>query len=108
MRLVDAPPVNHQKPSVDVLFESVAASFGPNSVGIILTGMGSDGAQGLLSMRRAGAHTIAQDEASSVIFGMPRAAIEEDAAELVLPLDEIALQIRTWISGRQRRGPSIQ
>lgn len=75
------PPVNGHCPSVDRLFTSVARSVGGRSVGVILTGMGRDGAQGLLEMRQAGAHTIAQDEASSVVYGMPKAAVDLGAAE---------------------------
>ena len=86
----DGPQVNYQRPSVDVLFNSVAKYAGANAVGIILTGMGDDGARGLLSMRQSGARTVAQDESSSVVFGMPRAAIELGAAEFVLPLEQIA------------------
>ncbi len=85
----DGPRVNHHKPSVDVLFKSVARAAGPNSVGVILTGMGNDGAKGLLQMKEAGAYTIAQDEKSCVVFGMPKVAIELGAAEEVLPLKEI-------------------
>lgn len=88
-RLSDDTPVNRHKPSVDVMFRSVAQSAGQNAVGVILTGMGRDGAQGLLEMRRAGAHTIAQDEASSIVWGMPRAAFECGAAVEVLPLARI-------------------
>jgi two-component system chemotaxis response regulator CheB len=84
------PRVGYQRPSVDVLFESVAAAAGASAAGILLTGMGTDGAQGLLKMKRAGAYTIAQDEATSVVFGMPREAIELDAVNAVLPLDAIA------------------
>jgi two-component system chemotaxis response regulator CheB len=80
----DAPPVNRHKPSVDVLFRSVAKAVGRNALGMILTGMGDDGARGLLSMRQAGANTIAQDEASSVVFGMPKEAIKLGAAELLI------------------------
>lgn len=79
-------PVNRHRPSVDVLFRSVAQAAASNALGLILTGMGDDGAEGLLAMRRAGAHTIAQDEASCVVFGMPREAISLGAAERVLPL----------------------
>jgi len=86
----DGPAVCHQKPSVEVLFNSVAKYAGPNAVGAILTGMGNDGAKGLLAMRQAGAHTIAQDEATCIVFGMPKEAIKLDAAEFVLPLDKIA------------------
>ena len=84
------PPVNHHKPSVDVLFRSVAQQVGRNAVGVILTGMGGDGARGMLEMREAGAHTIAQDEASCVVFGMPKVAIDMGAALDILPLDDIA------------------
>jgi two-component system chemotaxis response regulator CheB len=89
------PRVCYQRPSVDVLFSSVAEVAGGRAVGVLLTGMGSDGAQGLLKMRRAGAHTIAQDEASCVVFGMPREAILAGAAEQVLPLGAIANGILT-------------
>ncbi len=84
------PPVNRHRPSVDVLFESVAGCAGRNAVGVIMTGMGADGARGLLVMREAGAHTIAQDEATCVVFGMPKEAIALGAAEAVLPLNRIA------------------
>ncbi len=82
--------VNRHRPSVDVLFKSVAQHAAGNAVGIILTGMGADGAKGLLEMRLAGAHTIAQDEATCVVFGMPKEAIINGGAELVLPLPGIA------------------
>ncbi|NDY43174.1 chemotaxis response regulator protein-glutamate methylesterase [Dissulfurirhabdus thermomarina] len=85
----DGPLVNHQRPSVDVLFKSVARAAGPNAVGVILTGMGGDGAKGLLEMRRAGAATLAQDEASSVIYGMPREALKAGGVERVVPLEEM-------------------
>ena len=76
-------------PSVEVLFDSVAQYAGSNAVGAILTGMGDDGAKGMLNMRKNGAHTIAQDEASSVVFGMPKAAIDIGAAEKVVPLSGV-------------------
>jgi len=85
----DAPPVNRHRPSVDVLFASCARQLGRNAVGVILTGMGGDGAAGLKQMRDAGAHTIAQDEASCVVFGMPREAIAAGAAVEVLSLAQI-------------------
>jgi two-component system chemotaxis response regulator CheB len=88
-RIKDGPPVRHQRPSVDVMFGSVARSAGANAVGVILTGMGSDGAEGLVAMREAGARTLAQDEASCVVFGMPKAAIEAGAAEEVAGLGAI-------------------
>jgi two-component system chemotaxis response regulator CheB len=83
------PRVCYQRPSVDVLFHSVAETAGPNAIGVLLTGMGSDGAQGLLRMRQAGARTIAQDEASCVVFGMPREAIALGAAEQIVSLRSI-------------------
>lgn len=86
----DGAPVNRHKPSVDFLFDSVAAVYGKNSVGVILTGMGADGARGLLRMREAGARTIAQDEDSCVVFGMPKEAIRLGAAATILPLTEVA------------------
>jgi len=89
----DGPRVNRHRPSVDVTFRSVARNAGANAIGVILTGMGSDGAQGLLAMRQAGAHTVAQDEASCVVFGMPKVAIDLGGAERVLPLGEIAAEI---------------
>jgi len=83
------PPVNRHRPSVDVLFRSVAQQVGPNAIGAILTGMGDDGARGLKEMREAGAHTVAQDEATSIVWGMPGRAYEMGAADTVLPLGEI-------------------
>jgi two-component system chemotaxis response regulator CheB len=84
------PPVNRHRPSVDVLFASVARYAGANAVGVILTGMGGDGAKEMLTMKQAGAFTIAQDEASCVVFGMPKEAIKAGAVDKVLPLDDIA------------------
>jgi two-component system chemotaxis response regulator CheB len=89
-RIFDAEPVNRFKPSVDVLFRSVAKELGSKAAGVLLTGMGNDGAKGLLEMRHSGAHTIAQDEESCVVFGMPRAAIELGAACDIKALDDIA------------------
>ena len=86
----DGPPVFHQRPSMDVLFNSVARAAGANAVGAILTGMGADGAQGLLAMRQAGARTIAQDEQTSVVFGMPQEAIRLGAALTIAPLGDVA------------------
>jgi two-component system chemotaxis response regulator CheB len=90
VELKDHPPVHHQRPSVDVLFHSVARNAGPNAIGVILTGMGADGAAGLRAMRDAGAHTIAQDEKTCVVFGMPKEAIEMDAATEIVPLPRVA------------------
>lgn len=91
--VIDGPPVNRHKPSVDVLFKSVAAVSKRNALGIIMTGMGDDGARGLRDMHDAGAHTIAQDEMSCVVFGMPKEAIKLGAADQVVPLDQISKEI---------------
>jgi two-component system chemotaxis response regulator CheB len=90
VRVKDGPKVHHQRPAVDVLFQSVARSAGRNAVGAVLTGMGADGAKGMLAMREAGAYTIAQNEETCVVYGMPREAVKLDAAVDVLPLDRIA------------------
>lgn len=90
VRLSDGEPVSLHRPSVDVLFHSCARTAGPAAVGAILTGMGNDGARGLLEMNRAGARTVAQDEASCVVFGMPREAIALGAADVVAPLERVA------------------
>ncbi len=90
VEIKDGPLVNRHRPSVDVLFRSAARYAGRNAVGVILTGMGDDGAQGLLEMKQAGAPTIAQDEATCVVFGMPNEAIKRGAADQVLPLPSIA------------------
>lgn len=89
-RIDDGPAVNRHKPAVDVLFQSVAANAGPNAVGAILTGMGDDGARGLLQMREAGAPTLVQDEATSVVWGMPGAAFKLGAAQEVVSLERVA------------------
>jgi two-component system chemotaxis response regulator CheB len=98
--LIDGPRVSHHRPSVDVLFRSVATSAGARAVGIILTGMGSDGADGLVEMRNFGARTIAQDSATCVVFGMPREAIARGGAEIILPLGKMATAI-TELAGRR-------
>ncbi|HYW51994.1 MAG TPA: chemotaxis response regulator protein-glutamate methylesterase [Gemmatimonadaceae bacterium] len=98
VRVKDGPRVHHQRPAVDILFASVARFAGRNAVGAILTGMGADGAKGLLQMREAGAHTIAQDEQSCVVFGMPKEAIRLGAAIDILPLDEIAGALQSAVS----------
>ncbi|MGH7035177.1 MAG: protein-glutamate methylesterase/protein-glutamine glutaminase [Stellaceae bacterium] len=89
----DGPLVSRHRPSVDVLFRSAAQYAASNAVGIIMTGMGDDGAKGLLEMKKAGAHTIAQDEDSCVVFGMPKEAIALGAAEKIVPLDRLAAEI---------------
>jgi two-component system chemotaxis response regulator CheB len=89
----DGPRVNRHRPSVDVMFRSVARAAGRNAIGVILTGMGGDGAQGLLAMKEAGAHTVAQDEATCVVFGMPKVAIDLGAVATILPIDRIAGEV---------------
>lgn len=98
VKIENSPPVCHQRPSVDVLFNSVADCARSNAVGVILTGMGRDGAEGMLKMRRAGAHTIVQDETSCVVFGMPREAILMGGAEHVVPLPKIPLTILKMVA----------
>jgi two-component system chemotaxis response regulator CheB len=90
VKIKDGPPVNRHIPSVDVLFRSAANTLGPNAIGVILTGMGDDGARGMREMRDSGAFTIAQDEESSVVFGMPKVAIEMGGVCKVVPLGSIA------------------
>jgi two-component system chemotaxis response regulator CheB len=99
----NGPRVCYQRPAVDVLFESVASAAGPNAIGALLTGMGADGAEGLLKMKRAGAETIAQDEASCVVFGMPREAIRLGAVDHVLPLNRIAAELMALCAAPVRR-----
>ena len=94
------PKVNRHRPAVDVLFESVAELYGKAAVGVILTGMGNDGAKGLLAMRNAGSTTIGQDEASSVVYGMPRLAHEAGAVQTQLPLDKIASRLARMLRKR--------
>jgi two-component system chemotaxis response regulator CheB len=99
VELVDGPPVCRHRPSVEVLFRSAAQAAGPFATGVIMTGMGDDGAGGLLEMREAGALTIAQNEATCIVFGMPREAIRRGAAKFVTPLDSIAPTILAWAAG---------
>lgn len=89
VQVIDGPLVNRHRPSVDVLFRSVAKFAGKNATGIIMTGMGDDGARGLKEMLDAGSSTVAQDEASCVVFGMPKEAIKLNAAQRIMPLQEI-------------------
>lgn len=100
----DGPMVHHQRPAVDVLFDSVAQVAGDTTVAALLTGMGADGGRGMLALREVGAWTIAQDEESCVVYGMPREAVVLDAVEEVLPLDAIAAAITTQLN-RGRRPP---
>ncbi|MDR5832684.1 chemotaxis response regulator protein-glutamate methylesterase [Caballeronia sp. LZ034LL] len=101
--LSDAPPVNRHRPSVDVLFHSAAQHAGKNAIGVILTGMGRDGAAGLLEMQQAGAYTLAQDEASCVVFGMPREAIAMGGASEVAPLTEISRRVMARLASMGER-----
>jgi two-component system, chemotaxis family, protein-glutamate methylesterase/glutaminase len=96
IRIRDGELVNRHKPSVEVLFNSVARHAGQNALGIIMTGMGRDGAEGLLNMKEAGARTIAQDENSCVVFGMPKEAIKIGAVDQILPLQEIPAKIQSY------------
>ena len=98
VRINQDPPVNRHRPSVDVMFASVAQYAGANAVGVILTGMGGDGAKEMLTMKQAGAFTIAQDEASCVVFGMPKEAIKLGGVDKVLPLTEIPAAIVDYVS----------
>ena len=93
VELRDGPRIGRHKPAVDVLFRSVAENVGAEAVGVILTGMGADGSQGMLEMKQQGAYNIAQDEESCVVYGMPRAAVELNAAAEVVPLERIAERI---------------
>ncbi|MGJ4951991.1 protein-glutamate methylesterase/protein-glutamine glutaminase [Bradyrhizobium sp. HKCCYLS20291] len=106
-RVHDEPAVSGHRPSVDVLFRSVAHAAGPNAIGIILTGMGRDGALGLLQMRSAGAPTIGQDEASCVVYGMPKAARECGATEIELPLGNIAAKVLKRCESLAARGVRV-
>ncbi|RXH56282.1 protein-glutamate methylesterase/protein-glutamine glutaminase [Granulicella sibirica] len=103
VQLQDGPKVCYQRPAVDVMFASVAAAAKDNAIGVLLTGMGSDGAQGMVAMRKAGASTIAQDEASCVVYGMPREAVKLGGAERVLPLSSISGAIMNEASRKVRQ-----
>lgn len=101
-RLNSGPPVNRHRPSVDVLFRSVAENVGQNAVGVILTGMGDDGARGMKEMHDAGAPTIAQDEQTSVVWGMPGQAVKQGGVDKVMPLEGIAAQMLRFAEERSR------
>jgi two-component system, chemotaxis family, protein-glutamate methylesterase/glutaminase len=106
VRLSEGPRIHYQRPAVDVLFGSaLKAGAGPHALAILLTGMGADGAASMLELRHAGAHTVAQDEASCVVFGMPREAIHLGAVEAVLPLDQIPAHIEGFVDGGAFRRP---
>jgi two-component system chemotaxis response regulator CheB len=96
VRVFDAPPVNRHRPSVDVLFRSAARAAGPSAIGVIMTGMGDDGARGLLEMRQAGAFTVAQDAATCVVHGMPHEAVQLGAVQREAPLTHIAEMIHRY------------
>ena len=100
----DGPRVNRHRPSVDVMFKSVAQAAGRNAVGVLLTGMGGDGAQGLLEMKTAGATTLAQDEASCVVFGMPKVAIELGAVDRVVNLPAMPAEILRAVEEQAKLG----
>lgn len=104
-RVSNTPPVSGHRPSVDVLFNSAAVCLGAEALGIILTGMGRDGANGLLAMRRAGARTLGQDEASCVVYGMPQAAMAAGAVMTELPLQRIAKEILAYPAAKETEGP---
>lgn len=106
-RVDQGPPVNRHRPSVDVLFDSAAQHAGKNAIGVILTGMGRDGAEGLLRLRLAGAHTLAQDEASSVVYGMPREAHALGAACEVVPLSEVAARVLAQLRSQGGAGNRV-
>lgn len=99
VNIKDGPFVHHQRPAVDVLFNSVAQSAGANAIGVIMTGMGADGAEGMLKMKESGAKTIAQDETSCVVFGMPKEAIRLGGVDRVVPLERIPQEILQLING---------
>ena len=98
LRVTDDPPVNRHRPSVDTLFRSIARTAGQQAVGVMLTGMGADGAEAMLELARTGAWTIAQDEASCVVFGMPRQAIACGGVREVMPLSEIAGRLQALVT----------
>ena len=108
VRVEDGDHVRFHKPSVDVLFASVADAAGRNAMGVIMTGMGDDGARGLVAMRAAGAHTVAQDEATSVVYGMPKVAVQLGGADAVLPLERIAEAALAWARATRQGKVSVR
>jgi two-component system, chemotaxis family, protein-glutamate methylesterase/glutaminase len=99
--------VNHHRPSVDVLFQSAARSAGNSAIGVLLTGMGTDGAKGLLAMHEAGAYTLAQDEETCVVFGMPREAIRLGAVDAVVPIQQIPNAILSFLQKPEKK-PAVE
>jgi two-component system chemotaxis response regulator CheB len=107
VRVKDGPRVHYQRPSVDVLFHSVAKTAARNAVGVVLTGMGADGAKGMLAMKESGAYTMAQDEATCIVYGMPKEAVKLGAADEVVPLSDISRTIISVLEGEYNtRKPS--
>ena len=104
MELSDGPAVSRHKPSVDVLFRSAANCAGRNAIGVIMTGMGDDGAAGMLEMHQAGAYTLAQDEQSCVVFGMPKEAIAKGGVDEIMPLNDLSKRVLLWLSSQGKRG----
>lgn len=102
--LSDGPAVSRHRPSVDVLFRSAANCAGKNAIGIIMTGMGDDGAAGMLEMHQAGAYTMAQDEESCVVFGMPKEAIARGGVDEIVPLPDISRRLSAWLASQGKRG----
>jgi two-component system chemotaxis response regulator CheB len=102
VRIKDGPRVHYQRPSVDVLFQSVAKNAGRNAVGVMLTGMGADGAKGMLAMKESGACTMAQDEATCVVYGMPKEAVKLGAVQDIVPLPKIPRAIIDLLEGGKR------
>jgi two-component system chemotaxis response regulator CheB len=112
VRVKTGPAVNHHRPSVDVLFQSVSRSAGSSAVGVLLTGMGTDGAKGLLAMHEKGAYTLAQDEETCVVFGMPREAVKLGAVDDVIPIQHIPRAIVSFLhtqeKGTQKPAPETK
>jgi two-component system chemotaxis response regulator CheB len=106
-RIDQGPPVNRHRPSVDVLFNSAAANAGKNAVGVILTGMGKDGAMGMLEMKKSGAYNLAQDESSCVVFGMPKEAIAIGATHEVAPLNELPKRVMDFFASQGNRAMRV-
>jgi two-component system chemotaxis response regulator CheB len=106
VELLDGPPVSRHRPSVDVLFRSAAQQAGAHAIGVLLTGMGDDGAAGMLELKQSGAITIAQDRESSTVFGMPNEAIKQGGVDRILPLDQIASALIQLIKEQRTRFPA--
>jgi two-component system chemotaxis response regulator CheB len=102
VKIKTGPAVNHHRPSIDVLFQSVARSAGSSAIGVLLTGMGADGAKGLLAMHEKGAYTLAQDEQTCVVFGMPREAIKLGAVDNVVPIQHIPRAIVSFLHTQEK------